>query len=110
MKLTFGSKAILVIAGCAFLFVANMGALLWLKNEYRDELHSSAFYSNYLAYRTLLLQPFTLIPFAIFGVFCLWKMYKNQAKKPINERQQLYLLAIVCAMVLGLILTATVKL
>lgn len=110
MKLTFGLKAILIIAGCAILFVANMGVLMWLQNEYRGELHSSAFYNDYLTYRTLLLRPFTLIPFGIFFVVCLWKMYKNQAKKPINERQQLYLLAIVCAMVLGLILTAAIKL
>jgi cbb3-type cytochrome oxidase subunit 3 len=110
MKLTLGSKAILVLAGCSILFVANMGVLLWLQSKYRGEVQSSAFYSDYLTYRTLLLRPFGLIPFAIFVIFCLWKIYKNQAKKPINERQQLYLLAIVCAMVLGLILTATFKL
>ena len=110
MRLTFGSKAILVIVGCVMLFVVNVGVLLWLQTEYRSELHSSAFYSEYLVYRTLLLRPFTLIPFAIFIAFCFWRMYKNQLKKPTNERQQLYLLALVCAMVLGLILTATIKL
>jgi hypothetical protein len=106
MDITFRSKAILVVVGCFVVFALNA---LWLRSLDHVALHSLAWYQSYVTYRMLLLQPVILLPFGLFLIICLVKLYKNQYKKPVNERQQLYLLALICGTVLGVILVAVFK-
>jgi len=107
MGITFRSKAVLVVVGCLAVFTLNA---LWLRSLDRSDLHSLPWYQDYLTYRALLLQPFVLLPLGLFVILGLLKLYKNQKKTATNERQQLYLLALVCSTVLGLVLVALFKL
>ena len=108
--MSFRAKAELLVVACLGIFGLNAGFVYWVQRFHRDEFVSSPGYQSFLAYRALFLKPFMAVPLFVLVLLCGLKMYKNQQQQPVNEREQLYLLALLCGTVLGAILLSASKL
>jgi|SRR6516225_5979171 hypothetical protein len=98
-----------------FLLVSSVAALnaawlLFAKHAYEAEIHSSSFYPFYVELRDRLLNPVTsTILIVLFSLWC-FAVWRRWRQRPFLEKQELVVLAMVLAMIDGLILTACFRL
>lgn len=92
------------------LALINAGWLLLAKYRYQRDIHASPFYSVYLATRALLLNPQTVIIFAIVVSIWIFVMWRRSRRKPSLRNDELIALGMLLAIIEGFILTACFKL
>src|SRR5215469_14834959 len=88
------------------IFLLNAVWLSALMRASRAGLHSSPMYPTYLAFRRLLLEPITVIMFAIALSIWVLIIYRNSRRKPLSDRAKIGILVVLSAAVYGMLLLA----
>ena len=98
-----------VLATTAIFF----GNALWLRHltqSDRSDLHASPLYSTYVAFRTLFLQPRTIMIVGICLSVWLLLIYRKTRKNPLADHQKIILTAVVLSVIYGFVLLASFNL
>lgn len=105
----YQSKVRAVLIVCTLLFLLNAAWLAWVQHAYRSEVHSLPRYQGYLAWRSLLVRPFSVA--AMFVCWCVLAFaYFKPLRKSATEIERLAVLAMLLGSLYGFILLIVFKL
>ncbi len=103
-------KMLLTLLVVTIIFLLNTMWLIHLMHSDRSELHASPLYPTYVAFRTLFLQPRTIIVLGLSLSAWLLLVYRNTQKKPLTDGQKILLVTVLLGLTYGFALLASFKL
>lgn len=89
---------LLVLGGCAAIFILNLAWLLWVRHSNPEQLR----YPLFLQVKVLLLKPPSLL--ALLAVLTSWTIAFVRSRRRENRTHSLVLLALILSTVFGLLL------